>query len=321
MTKTDSLKKIAGRLLFWVFSTISLPLFSAPLSITAIDITPTHEGDVLLISYEGNINAITMSVDREKHAILKITQARPSPALKLNKHAGKLIKSLELDTTPTSDTKILIDFKRRLGRHTRQQTSLNGENLIQIELLDEMIEAPPKSSDQSVILPVIAGSLFELTGSKETKPLDYSKNDRKKISTEEFLSLFGTQVKPRPNRITDITYKLTHESLELILALHQQPRYALSTHTNPPRVEFKLTTTLGDFEINHTPIQHDFIGNITSTRKHDNTLEMRTDLYETAEVSSKTIKNPHKQGYLLIINVKRIYPWETETAIPYIDPR
>ncbi len=321
MAKTDSLKKFGGRLLFWIFSAISLPLLSSPLTITAIDITPTHEGDVLLISYEGDINAISMSVDKEKHAILNIIQAKISPALKLNKHSGKLIKSLKLDTTVPFNTKISINFKRRLGRHTRQQSSLNGKNLIQIELLDEALAAPPKSSDQSVIQPVIARSLFELTGSKETKPLDYSKNDRIKITTEEFLSLFEAQVKPRPNRITDITYQLTPESLELVLALNQQPRYTLRSHNDPPRIEFKLTTTLGDFEINHLPTQHDFIGNITSTRKYDNTLEMRADLYETAEVSSKTIKNPDNQGYLLIINVKRIYPWETEAAIPYIDTR
>jgi len=320
MASRYSLKHSAGILLFWASVAISHPLHSTP-HITGIDITPTYAGDNLLISYTGEIQTFLMTVDKEKHATLTISQATISPALKPNKYKGKLIKSLTLETAHSTDIKISIDFKRRLGKHSRNQVNINGLKTIQIELLDETAKIPIKPSNQSIIQPVVEPGTFELTGPIEKKPLDYKKDDRKKISTEEFLSLFETKIKPRPNRITELTYTLTHESFRLVLAMQQKPNYTLKSYSNPSMIKLKLSKTLGDFEITAPLSQHDFIGSIISTREPDDTLKMQADLYETTEISSKTIKNPDKPGYLFIINVKRIYPWETEAAIPDFDIR
>ncbi len=320
MPQICSLKKSIGILLFWASVVISQPLLSAP-HITGIEIKPTHAGDILIISYQGGIDTLLMTVDTETHATVSLSQASISPTFKPKNHKGKLIKNLTLESGHPTAIKISIDFKRRLGRHSRNQIDVNGQKTIQIELLDELPHVPVPPEDRSVIQPVIEPGVFEIAGTKNKKPLDYNKGDRKKISTEEFLALFETKIRPRPNRITDFSYTLTHESLRLVLTTHQKPIYTIKSQRSPAMIKFKLTKTLGDIEINHTPIQHRFMGDIHSIRKPDNSLEMRANLYETTETNSRTIKNPDKPGYLLIIDVKRIYPWETETAIPDIDIR
>jgi len=321
MAKMKRHLTFTGRLLLLALAALSQPLFASSATITGLNIKAAPEGDLLLITYEGNLNAVLMLADKEKHATLTLSQTAISPSFKLKKHSGKLIKNLKLILSPPSHSKMLISFKRRLGRHSKKHLVHNGRKMIQIELLDEVSEKPPKPSDKSLIQPVVERGMFEVDGSKEKKPLDYNKNDRKKIAIEEFLSLFGTQIRPRPNRITNITYELTDEKLKLVFSLHQRPSYSLKSFKNPPRIELKLTKTLGDVEIYHHPNRHDFLGNLTSTRNRDNTLMVQAGLYETTEASSKIIKNPTNPGYQLVINIKRIYPWETEAAIPEIDIR
>jgi len=321
MAKMALNNNLPGALLLCALIIVSSPLPGATTVITGINIFPLPEGDALLVAFDGDINSISVSIDKEKHAIVKIFQSRSDLNLKWKKRTGKLIKDVELKINKPSEVHITINFKRRLGRHSRSQIKKHGRNFIRFEFLDEVAEKRLKLSVKSVIQPVIERGFFELDGSIEKKPLDYNKDDRKRVGTEEFLALFGTQIKPRPNRITDFNYLLTDESLELRLALHNRPLFTLKSYRNPPGVELKLMKTLGDFEINHGKNRHNFLGNIITTRKNNNTLIMKANLYETAEISSKIIKNPHKSGYLFTIKIKRIYPWETEAAIPDIDIR
>jgi len=321
MIKYRKCIKNACRLLLVAFSALSQPLLGAPSVITAINIKPTQEGDLLLVTYQGNLSAALMSIDQEKHANLKLPQTSISPQLKLKKRSGKLIKSLAVKSAKANHSTIAITFKRRLGRHSKTDHIENGQKTLQIELLDEIAKIIPPPTEQSVIQAVVEPGMFELDGTKEKKPLDYNSSDRKQISTGEFLSLFGTKVIPRPNRITAMAYDLTDESLKLTLALHHRPNYTLQSHKNPPGIELKLMATLGDIEINHTGAKHGFLGNLISSRTNNNTLTIKTDFFETAETSSKIIKNSSQSGYQLVINIRRIYPWETEAAIPEIDIR
>jgi len=304
-----------------LFVVLSQPSFAAETVITAVAIKSIQQGDLLSISYQGELNAVLMSVVQEKRAILKLPKTSISPEFKLKKRHGKLIKSLAVNASPPNHSNITINFKRRLGRHSKAHHSKNGKKTLEIELLDEVVETTPPPTDQSVIQAVIEPGIFELDGTKKKKPLDYNKDDRKKISTEEFLSLFGTKVVPRPNRITNINYKLTNESLTLTLSLQYRPSYTLKSRKNPPGIELKIMKTLGDIEINHTEGKHDFLGNLASTRTNNNTLKLNAVMYETIETSSKIVKNNSAPGYQLIIAIKRIYPWETEAAIPEIDIR
>jgi len=301
-----------------LFAALSQPAFAAETVITALNIKPAQQGDLLSISYEGELSAVLMSVNQEKRAILKLPRTSISPQFKLKKRHGKLIKSLTVNASPSNHSNITINFKRRLGRHSKTHHSKNGKKTLEIELLDEVAETTPPPTDQSVIQAVIEPGMFELDGTEKKKPLDYNKDDRKKISTEEFLSLFGTKVVPRPNRITNIDYKLTHESLTITLSLQYRPSYTLKSRKNPAGIELAIANTLGDIEINHTEGKHDFLGNLVSTRTNNNMLKLNTVVYETVETSSKIVKNGSASGYQLIITIKRIYPWETEAAIPEI---
>ncbi|MBL1261647.1 MAG: hypothetical protein COB33_014090 [Thiotrichaceae bacterium] len=309
-------RNTAHGLLLVVFATFSPPLLGASAVITTIDIKPTQSGDLLLITYRGHLSAIILSVDHEKHANLKLTQTSISPQLTLKRRSGKLIKSLAIKPTTSKHSTIAISFQRRLGRHSKTHRVDNGQKTLQIELLDEVSQIKPPPMDQSVIQAVVERGMFELDGTKEKKTLDYSNDDRKKISTEEFLSLFGTKVVPRPNRITAATYTLNDESLKLTLTFHHRPRYALQSHKNPPGIELKIMQTLGDIEINHIEAQRDFIGDLISSRTATNTLIIKSALYETAETSTKVVKNNAQAGYQLVFEIRRIYPWETEAAIP-----
>lgn len=313
--------KIACKLLLVAFATLSQPLLGASAVITTINIKPTQNGDLLLITYQGNFSAIMLSIDHEKHAYLKLSHTSISPQLALKKRSGKLIKSLTVKPATPNDSIIAIGFKRRLGRHSKTHLIESGQKSLQIELLDEVTEIKPTPSDQSVIQAVVEPGIFELDGTKQKKPLDYNNGDRKQISTEEFLSLFGTKVVPRSNRITEMTYDLTNEHLKLTLSLNHRPSYTLQSRQNPPGIELKIMKTLGDFEINHLAAKHDFLGNLSSSRTNNNTLTIKSALYETAETSSRIIKNSTRTGYQLVIDVKRIYPWETEAAIPEMNIR
>ncbi len=308
--------KIACGLLLAAFSILSQPLLAASAMITTINIKPTQSGDLLLITYQGNLSAIMLSVDHEKHAYLKLSHTSISRQLVLKKRSGKLIKSLTVKSKKLNDSIIAISFKRRLGRHSKKHLIKNGQKSLQIELLDEVAEAKPPRSDQSVIQAVVEPGIFELDGTKQKKPLDYSNDDRKQISTEEFLALFGTKVVPRPNRIIEMTYDLTNEHFKLTLSLYHRPNYTLQARKNPPGIELKIMKTLGDFEINHLEEKHGFLGNLSSSRTNNNTLTIKSALYETTETSSRIIKNSTRTGYQLVIDIKRIYPWETEAAIP-----
>jgi len=321
MARLEPQINLTGILLFLAFIAMSQPLLGSTAIISDINIAPTGEGDRLLITHEGNIDALSLVIDKEKHAILKIIGSAIAPSFKLKQHSGKLIRHLKLETTSPAHTNIIIDFKRRLGRHTRKEFSKDGKNFVEFMLLDAVTEKPLPPTDMSVIQPAVEKGVFELNGTKKKMPLDHSRGGRNVVSTEEFLSLFGTAVKPRPNRITNVSYHLSRELLELTLSLHQRPKFTLKTRNNPPGIEFRLTKVLGDFEINEGSILGGFLGKIVTTRNNANTLVMKANLYETAEVSSNTIENPHKAGYLLTIKVKRIYPWETEAAIPAIDIR
>jgi len=321
MIKHKKFITLAFQSLITLFVVLSQPLLAADSVITAINIKPIEQGDLLLISYEGELSAVLMSVNQEKRAILKLPQTSISPEFKLKKRHGTLIKSLTVNALPQSHSNIAISFKRRLGRHSKTHHSRNGKKSLEITLLDEVAEATPPPTDQSVIQAVIEPGIFELDGTKKKKPLDYNKDDRKKISTEEFLSLFGTKVVPRPNRITNINYQLTNESLTLTLSLPYSPSYTLKSRKNPPGIELIIMNTLGDIEINHSERKHDFLGNLVSVRTNNNTLKLKTVTYETIETSSKIVKNDSVAGYQLIIGIKRIYPWETEAAIPEIDIR
>ncbi len=311
--------KTACRLLLAGFAALSQPLLAAPSVITAINIKPTQSGDLLLITYQGHLNATLMSIDKEKHANLKLPQTSIAPQLKLKRRSGKLIKSLTIKSASPNHSTIAIGFKRRLGRHSKKHLIENGQKTLQIKLLDEVAEIKPPPTEQSVIQAVLEPGMFELDGTKEKKPLDYSKDDRKKISTEEFLALFGTKVIPRPNRITGITYNLTDESLKLTLSFHHRPRYTLQSRKTPPRIELKIMRTLGDVEIAHPQAMHDFLGDLISSRTNTNTLTIKAAIYETTETSSKIIKNKSQTGYQLVLNIRRIYPWETAAAIPEIE--
>jgi len=313
--------KSACKLLLVAFTIFSQPLLGASAVITTINIKPTQNGDLLLITYQGNLSVIMLSVNHEKHAFLKLSDTSISPQLALKRRSGKLIKSLTVELTTANDSVIALGFKRRLGRHSTTHLIKSGQKSLQIELLDEVTEIKPPPSDQSVIQAVVEPGMFELDGTKQKKPLDYSNLDRKQISTEEFLSLFGTKVVPRPNRITEMTYDLTNEYLKLTLSLYHRPSYTLQSRTNPPGIELKIMKTLGDFEINHIAAKHDFLGNLVSSRTNNNTLTIKSALYETAETSGRIIKNRTRTGYQLVINVKRIYPWETEAAIPEMNIR
>jgi len=312
---------MAPQLLIMLFAVLSQPLFAASPIITAINIKPIDQGDLLLISYEGQLNAVLMSVDQEKRATLKLPKTSIGAEFTLRARHGKLIKSLTVNASPPNHSNIAISFKRRLGRHSKTYHSRNGKKSLEIELLDEIAETTPPPTDKSVIQAVIEPGMFELDGTKNKKSLDYKKDVRKRISTEEFLSLFGTKVVPRPNRITNINYKLTNESLTLTLSLQYRPSYTLKSRKNPPGIELIIMKTLGDIEINHSEGKHDFLGNLTSTRNNKNTLKLSATMYETIETSSKIVKNSSAPGYQLIIDIKRIYPWETEAAIPEIDIR
>jgi len=321
MIKHKKFITVAFQALIALFVAFSQPLLAAGTVITEVNIKPIEQGDLLLISYEGELSAILMSVDQEKRAILKLPQTSISPEFKLKKRHGTLIKSLIVNALPQNHSNLAISFKRRLGHHSKTHHSKNGKKSLEIILLDEVIGTTPPPTDQSIIQAVIQPGIFELDGTKEKKPLDYNKDDRKKISTNEFLSLFGTKVVPRPNRIININYKLTNESLALTLSLQYRPSYTLKSIKNPPGIELIIMDTLGDIEINHSEGKHDFLGNLISTRTNKNTLKLKTLMYETIETSSKVVKNDSLPGYQLIIGIKRIYPWETETAIPEIDIR
>ncbi|MCF6323954.1 MAG: hypothetical protein L3J89_06505 [Gammaproteobacteria bacterium] len=311
--------KTACGLLLVLFAALSQPLLGAPSVITAINIKPVQSGDLLLITYQGRLNAIMMSIDKEKHANLKLSQTSISPQLKLKRRSGNLIKSLTVKSATPNHSTIALAFKRRLGRHSKTHHIENGQKILQIELLDEVVEIKPPSTNQSVIQAVAESNMFELDGTKEKKLLNYNDNDRKQISTEEFLSLFGAKVVPRPNRITGITYELTDEFLKLTLSFHHRPEYTLQSRKNPPGIELKIMKTLGDFEMSHAEAKHDFLGDLVSSRSNANTLTIKSALYETAETSSKIIKNSTQAGDQLVIDIRRIYPWETEAAIPEID--
>ena len=300
---------------------LSSPSFAETSVITAIKLQPTSQGDLLLITYKGELETLNMSINRENQATLKLPKTFISPELTIKKRSGQLIKSLTVNTAPSSHTKIILDFKRRLGRHSKTYQIEKGQKTLQIELLDEVAEPKPPATEKSVIQAVIEPGMFELDGTKEKKMLDYNEDDRKKISTEEFLTLFGTKIVPRPNRITSMSQQLTNESLKIMLSFIHRPSYTLRSRKNPPGIELKIMNTLGDIEIYHTGEKHDFLGNLTSTRTGNNTLTLKTAVYETAETSSKVIKNSTGTGYQLVINIKRIYPWETEEAIPKMDTR
>ncbi len=306
-------------LLFILLIVPPLPSLGAQSLITQLSISATEDGDLLSVKYEGEIEAMLLSVNEEKHAILSFPKTRLSPSFKLNEHKGKLIKILKVDSTEQRHVKILIDFKRRLGRHSKKKFSKKGGSALQFEFLDEIKDPPPAPTETSIIQPlIIENGLFEIDGTKEKKTLDYHQDDRTNISTDEFLSLFGTQVRPRPNRITDIDYQLTSDSLKLVLSLHERPVYTLKPYSEPSRIELTLAKTLGDLEINRHTSMADFISDLTSTR-HKGSLALQAQLHETTEATSKVIRKPGKQGYQLIINIQRIYPWETEAAIPKID--
>ncbi len=305
--------------LLLIFAALSQPAFASSATISEIDIQPIPGGDLLLITYEGELNTLLMLVGDEKHATLKLSPASITQSFRQKNFSGRLVRSLKLVSSPLAETKIEISLKRRLGSHYKQRLLLREKKVIQVELLDEVAEKPPKPSDKSIIQPLTEKGIFKVDGSKKKKLLDYNNSDRNKITTDEFLSLFGTQVIPRPNRITNISYQLIRGKLTVLFSLHQRPSYSLKSYQNPSRIKLTMNRVLGDFEILHHLTQHDFLGDLTSTRNIANSLTMQVNLYETAEASGRVIKNPTGPGYQLIINIERIYPWETESAIPEID--
>ncbi len=319
MATTKRCLSRACKWLLLMFAVLSQPALASSATITEIDIQPIAGGDLLLITYEGELNTLLMLVDDEKHAILKLSAANITQSFRQKSFSGRLIRSLKLVSSPLAETKIEISFKRRLGSHYKQRLMMHGKKVIQVELLDEVAEKPPKPSEKSIIQPLTEKGIFKVDGSKKKKLLDYNNGDRKEITTDEFLSLFGAQVIPRPNRITNISYQLTREKLTVLFSLHQRPSYSLKSYQNPSRIKLTMTRVLGDLEILHHLTQHDFLGDLTSSRNIANTLTMQVSLYETAEASGRVIKNPVGPGYQLIINIKRIYPWETESAIPELD--
>lgn len=315
--KTRSVKASLCCLLLTAIATLE----AAPLLINEIDITPLKDGDALQVTYEGEISTLIFAIDKEKRATLTLTKAQTAPELVMKKGRGKLIRSLKIDNHDTAEIELDISFKRRLGRHTRKGMTRDGKKIIYLELLDEVLDKPPEQTEKSVIQPTVEKGIFAVDGTKEQRVLNYDKEDRKQVETNEFLSLFGHKVIPRPNRVTALNYKLDSETLQLKFALHQQPNFTLKTRSDPPRIELTMNKILGDFEINHNSTPHDYLGNITTTRDNKNTLTMQVSLSETAQASSMSIKNRHGPGYQFIVDIKRIYPWETEAAIPDFNAR